>query len=210
MCDVVWWGGGLVKVCIFHNQKMHVYLIVDVSPKESAFLDCLPKFYAVSSINIKNDVSTKLKPHLYLHLQACRYFLDWRCSSSFLIEGCCSWIGHNTNNYWTRKAMNKCIVRTNANVPKCHLQYLEVKRFLMSLVSMVVIVVVHVVTYAVVSGGITKKQHWLLAMRLFDRRTSWVSFATKYYSLMKIVHEYFIRKKPFIKAPWQTFHLKSA
>ena len=30
MCDVVWCGGGgggLVKVCIFHNQKMHVYLI---------------------------------------------------------------------------------------------------------------------------------------------------------------------------------------
>ena len=24
-CDV---GGGLVKVCIFHSQKMHVYLIV--------------------------------------------------------------------------------------------------------------------------------------------------------------------------------------
>ena len=55
--------------------------------------------------------------------------------------------------------MNKFIVRTNANVPKCHLQYLEVKRFLMSLVSMVVIVVVDVVTYAVVNGGITMKQH---------------------------------------------------
>ena len=30
-CDVMWgvgWGGGLMKVCIFHNQKMHVYLIV--------------------------------------------------------------------------------------------------------------------------------------------------------------------------------------
>ena len=35
-CDVVWcgkvgWGAvGLAKVCIFHNQKMHFYLIVDV------------------------------------------------------------------------------------------------------------------------------------------------------------------------------------
>ena len=28
-------GGGLVKVCIFHSQKMHVYLIVAVTLKQS-------------------------------------------------------------------------------------------------------------------------------------------------------------------------------
>ena len=53
MCDVVWYGvgvGGLVKLCIFHNKKMHVDLII------------LEKSRSASSLTTSSSESSLARP----------------------------------------------------------------------------------------------------------------------------------------------------
>ena len=73
MCDVVWCdvggrvGGGLVKVCIFHNQKMHVYLILVIimQLREKAVTT---KLYAMHDAFWFIQTTPFLEPYALSHL----------------------------------------------------------------------------------------------------------------------------------------------